>query len=142
MLHECNVSRNFLTEYLFKIISLNNEGGNVRKIVLIAILVLGTFFVGCDKQKALDSILADPQMKSNILQQMLSDEASRAEMADSVLADTLITNAYLNGLVENEFSRGELLERILVVDSTGEWITAKLAEDPDLKRQMRSAARQ
>lgn len=113
----------------------------MRKIVLIAILVLGTFFVGCDKQKALDSILNDPQMKSHILQQMLGDETSRAEMADSVLADTLITDVYLNGLVENEVSRGELLERILVVDSTGEWITAKLAEDPDLKRQMRKAAR-
>jgi hypothetical protein len=135
------VSRNFLTEYLFRIISLKNEGGNVKKVVLIVILALGMLLVGCDKQKALDSILADPQMKSNILQQMLADETSRAEMADSVLADTLITNVYLNGLVENEVSRGELLERLLVVDSTGEWITARLAADPDLRRQMRSASR-
>jgi hypothetical protein len=113
----------------------------VKKVVLIAVLALGTLLIGCDKQKALDSILADPQMKSHILMQMLADETSRAEMADSILADMEITDAYLNGLVENEVSRGELLERILVVDSTGEWITAKLAQDPDLKRQMRKAAK-
>lgn len=113
----------------------------MKKVVLIAILALGTFIVGCDKQKALDSILADPQMKSNILQQMLADETSRAEMADSILADMEITDVYLDGLAENEISRGDLLERILAVDSTGEWITAKLAEDPDMKRQMRSASR-
>ncbi|MEE8418160.1 MAG: hypothetical protein V3S06_05790 [candidate division Zixibacteria bacterium] len=113
----------------------------MKKVVLIVILALGMLLVACDKQKALDSILDDPQMKSHILQQILTDEISRAEMADSVLADTLITNVYLNGLAENEVSRGELLERILVVDSTGEWITAWLAEDPDLKRQMRKASR-
>lgn len=135
------MSENSLTDNLFEINSLKNEGGNVKKVVLIAILALGTFLVACDKQKALDSILADPQMKSHILQQMLADETSRAEMADSILADTLITDVYLNGLVENEVSRGGLLERILVVDSTGEWITAWLAEDPDLKRQMRKASK-
>ncbi len=135
------MSENSLTDNLFEINSLKNEGGNVKKVVLIAILALGTFLVACDKQKALDSILADPQMKSHILQQILADETSRAELADSILADTLITDVYLNGLVENEVSRGELLERILVVDSTGEWITAWLAEDPDLKRQMRKASK-
>ncbi len=135
------MSENSLTDNLFEINSLKNEGGNVKKVVLIVILALGTFLVACDKQKALDSILDDPQMKSHILQQILTDETSRAEMADSVLADTLITNVYLNGLVENEVSRGELLERILVVDSTGEWITAWLAEDPDLKGQMKRASR-
>ncbi len=135
------MTENSLTDNLFKINSLKNEGGNVKKIVLIAILALGTFIVGCDKQKALDSILADPQMKSHILQQMLANETSRAEMADSILADTLITDVYLNGLAENEISRNELLERMLAVDSTGEWITNKLAEDPDLKRQMRKVAK-
>lgn len=113
----------------------------MKKVVLIAILALGTFFVGCDKQKALDSILADPQMKSHILQQMLADETSRAEMADSILADMEITDAYLDGLVENEVSRNDLLKRILAVDSTGEWITAKLAENPDIKRQMGKVSR-
>ena len=135
------MSRDFLIDNLFRISDLKNEGGNVKKVVLIAILTLGTFLVSCDKQKALDSIMADPQMKSHILQQMLVDETSRAEMADSILADTEITDAYLDGLAENDASRNDLLERILAVDSTGEWITARLAENPDIKRQMRKVAK-
>lgn len=113
----------------------------MKKIVLIAVLVSGTLLIGCDKQKALDSIMADPQMKSYILNQMLADETTRAVMADSILADMEVTDAYLDGLAENEIARNDLLKRILAVDSTGEWITAKLAEDPDMKRQMRRAVR-
>jgi hypothetical protein len=113
----------------------------VKKYVLIAILVAGAIFVACDKQKALDGILADPQMKGYIMQQILADETTRAELADSILADTMITNAYLSGLAENEMSRNGLLDRILAVDSTGEWITTKLAENPDIKRQMRNVSR-
>lgn len=135
------MSDNSLIENIFEISSLKNEGGNVKKVVLITILTLGTFLVGCDKQKALDSIMADPQMKSHILKQMLADETSRAEMADSILADMEITDAYLDGLAENEVSRGDLLKRILAVDSTAEWITARLAENPDIKRQMRKVAK-
>jgi hypothetical protein len=113
----------------------------VKEIVLIAILVSGTLLIGCDKQKALDSIMADPQMKSYILNQMLADETTRAVLADSILADLEITGVYLDGLAENEISRNDLLKRILAVDSTGEWITGKLAEDPDMKRQMRKVSR-
>jgi hypothetical protein len=113
----------------------------VKKYVLIAVLIVGAIFVACDKQKALDGILADPQMKGYIMQQILADETTRAELADSILADKEITNAYLDGLAENEVSRNELLDKILAVDSTGEWITAKLAENPDMKQQMRSASR-
>jgi hypothetical protein len=135
------VSGNFLTDDISGINSLKNEGGNVKKIVLIAILVSGTLLIGCDKQKALDSIMADPQMKSYILNQMLADEATRAVMADSILSDMEVTDAYLDGLAENEASRNDLLKRILAIDSTGEWITARLAENPDIKRQMRKVSR-
>ena len=113
----------------------------MKKFVLIAILIAGAAFVACDKQKALDGILADPQMKGYIMQQILADETTRAELADSILADTAITGAYLSGMAQNEASRNELLKKILAVDSTGEWITAKLAENPEIKQQMRSASR-
>jgi len=113
----------------------------VKRVVLIAILAILTVVVACDKQKALDSIMADPQMRSYLLQQMLADEASRAEMADSILNDSNITSAYLSGLVENEFSRNNLVERIIAVDSTGEWIMARLAQYPDIKKEIIKAAR-
>ena len=113
----------------------------MKRVVLIAVLALLTIIVGCDKQKALDSILADPQMRSHLLHQMLADETSRAEMADSILNDDVITDAYLAGLVENELSRNALLNRLIAVDSTGEWTVAKLAENADIKAVMKKASR-
>jgi len=113
----------------------------VKRFVLVAALGLMTVIIGCDKQKALDSIMADSQMRSYIMQQMLSDETSRAEMADSILNDATITNTYLDSLVANEMTRGNLVDRIIAVDSTGQWITAKLAENPEIKKEMRKAAR-
>lgn len=113
----------------------------MKRVVLIAVMALLTIIVGCDKQKALDSILDDPQMRSHLLQQMLADETSRAEMADSILNDKVITDAYLTGLVENELSRNDLLNRIIAIDSTGEWTVGKLAENADIKKVMKKASR-
>ena len=113
----------------------------MKRVVLIALMALLTIIVGCDKQKALDSIMADQQMRSYLLQQMLSDETSRAEMADSIMNDNSITGAYLTGLVENELSRNDLLNRMITADTTGEWIVGKLAENPALKASMKKASR-
>ncbi len=113
----------------------------MKRFVLIAVLAFLTIFAGCDKQKALDNIMADQQMRSYLMQQMLSDEATRAEMADSILNDQAITEAYITGLVENEISRADLLNRMVAADSAGEWITSKLAENPDMKAAMRKASR-
>ncbi|MEE9554099.1 MAG: hypothetical protein V3W18_07340 [candidate division Zixibacteria bacterium] len=113
----------------------------MKRVVLIAVLALLTIIVGCDKQKALDSILADPQMRSHLLHQMLSDETSRAEMADSILNDVTITDVYLSGLAENELSRIDLLERLIAVDSTGEWTVGKLAENAEIKKVMKKASK-
>jgi hypothetical protein len=116
-------------------------GGKVKRLFFVMVLAVTAAFFGCSKQRALDQVMEDPDMRSYLLQQMLTDEGTRAEMADSILNDSEITDAYLTGLAENEVSRAGLLEKILVVDSTGEWITGKLAENPDLKAKMRSASR-
>jgi PBP1b-binding outer membrane lipoprotein LpoB len=116
-------------------------GGKVKRVIFVVILAITLMLVGCSKQRALDQVMEDSDMRSYLLQQMLADEGTRAEMADSILNDSEITDAFLSGLVENELERTDLLDRILVVDSTGEWITGKLAENPDLKAKMRAASR-
>lgn len=113
----------------------------MKRAVLIALAALLTIVAGCDKQKALDSIMADQQMRSYLMQQMLADEATRAEMADSILNDKTITEAYIAGLVENEISRTDLLDRMIASDSTGEWIVGRLAENPDMKAAMKKVSR-
>jgi hypothetical protein len=113
----------------------------VKKVLVIAVLTLGTLLIACDKQKALDRILADPQMKSYILTEVMKSEQTRAQLADSIFADKTMTDRYLNQLVANEYARSDLFSRILKADPTGNWIISKLAEDPNLKSAMRQASK-
>jgi len=113
----------------------------VKRIVLIAIPALLTIMVSCNRQKALDRIIADPQMRSYLLQQMLADQTSRAEMADSILNDNKITDAYVKGLVDNEISRDALLQKFIAIDTTGTWIVGKLSENPEVMKEIKKAAK-
>ena len=113
----------------------------MKKLLLILPLLVVIAAMACDKQAALDKILADPEAGSYILGQMLANENTRAELADSIFADQDIIEVYVDGLVENENSRADLLSRMIAVDTTGEWITTKLAEDPAIKEAMRKASR-
>ena len=116
-------------------------GGIVKKIVAIAILAVGVLAISCDRQKALDKIMADPQMKSYIMGEMLKNPVTKAQLADSIMADRQLTDTYLNKLVSNEYARADLLSRVLRVDPTGAWIIGKLAEDPTLKSKMKEASK-
>jgi hypothetical protein len=111
----------------------------VKKIVALTILAVGILAIGCDRQKALDKIMADPQMKSYIMGQMLKNETIKAQLADSVFADQQIMNAYLNKLAANEITRTDLLNRILQADTSGTWIFDKLSADPDFAVRIKPA---
>jgi hypothetical protein len=103
----------------------------VKKVIALTILAIGVLAVSCDRQKALDKIMADPQMKTYIMGELLQSEATKAQLADSVFADRQIMDSYLNNLVSNEITRTDLLNRIIKTDTTGNWIFDKLSADPD-----------
>jgi hypothetical protein len=109
----------------------------VKKILLIVILLSIAFGFACSRQKALDRIMADPQMKAYILSEAMKTEITKAQLADSIFADKNITNKYISQLIANEYSRNDLLNRMLKADSNGVWIIGKLAENPILREKMR-----
>jgi hypothetical protein len=111
----------------------------VKKIVALAILAIGILAVSCDRQKALDKIMADPQMKSYLMGEMLKSESTKAQLADSIFADRQIMDGYLNNLVSNEVTRTDLLNRIIKADTTGNWIFDKLSADPDFAARIKPA---
>lgn len=113
----------------------------MKKLIVTAILGAGLLLVACDKQRALDRILADPQMKTYIMTEIMKSEQTRAQIADSLFADPILTNAYLDRLVQNERSRGDLLYRMIAVDTTGQWILSSLAAEPGFKEKMRQASK-
>jgi hypothetical protein len=109
----------------------------MKKHIFIAVMGLGLLIVACDKQRALDKILADPQMKTYIMGEIMKSEQTRAQIADSLFADPVLTSAYLNRLIQNQYSREDLLRRIMQVDTSGQWTVSILAEDPRFKNQMK-----
>ena len=118
-----------------------NYGGCVKRIILIAIPALFIITMSCNKQRALDRIMADPQMRSYLLQQMLTDQTTRAEMADSIMNDSKVTDAFVKGLVDNEASRDVLLQKMIASDPTGVWIVGKLSENADILKEIKKAAK-
>jgi len=113
----------------------------VKKLIVIGILGLGLLIVACDKQRALDKILADPQMKTYIMAEIMESEQTRAQIADSLFADRNLTNAYLTRLIQNEYTREDLLRRMMQVDTSGQWTVSILAQEPRFKEQMKQASR-
>ncbi len=113
----------------------------MKKVLLIAVLMFGLLIIACDKQGALESIMQDPGAKSYILQQMFTDDATRAEMADSTFANIEFMNTYFTELAGTEEGKSRLLGYLIAADTTGEWITAKLAETPELKTAMKDASK-
>jgi hypothetical protein len=117
------------------------QGGLVKKVLLISVLMIGLLAVACDKQGALERILEEPATKSYILQQMFADEATRAEMADSTFANVEIMNAYLTKLATSDDGKSRLLSFLVAADTTGEWICERLAENDEIKKAMKQASR-
>jgi hypothetical protein len=113
----------------------------VRKFFVIVILGIGLLTSACDKQRALDKILADPQMKTYIMAEIMENEQTRAQIADTLFADPQITNAYLDRLVMNEYTREDLLRRIMQADTSGQWTVSRLAEQTRFKELMRQASK-
>ncbi len=113
----------------------------MKKLIVITVLGIGLMIVACDKQRALDKILADPQMKSYLMGEIMKSEQTRAQIADSLFADPVLTSAYLNGLVQNEFTREDLLRRIMQADTSGQWIVSILAEEPRFKDKMKQVSK-
>lgn len=113
----------------------------MKKIFLIAAILIGITVIGCSKQNALETIIQDPDARIDLINKLLSYENVRAELADSIFADSEILMARLDGFAADENMRGMLLGHLLAADTTGEWIIAKLVENPDMKKKMRSAAR-
>ena len=113
----------------------------MRKLFLVTVILVGILVAGCGKQSALETILQDPGARSHLMGQLLAFEDTRAEVADSIFADNELITARLSGYSEDELKREVLLGHILAADSTGEWIIAKLVENPDMKKKMRSASR-
>jgi hypothetical protein len=113
----------------------------VKKLIVLAVMGIGLMAIACDKQKALDRILADPQMKSYIMTEIMKSEQTRAQIADSLFADKAVTDAYISRQIQNEYTREDLLRRIMAVDTSGQWIVTRLAEEPRFKDAMKQASR-
>ena len=113
----------------------------MKKIIVLAILALGTFVVGCNRQQALNKIMADPQMKGYIMTEMLKTEVTRAQLADSIFADKNLTDKYLDRLVSDEYSRADILNRMLKYDPSGTWIVGKLDQNDNIRNTMKAATK-
>ena len=122
---------------------MRESGGNVKKTVLILVLISGLALVGCDSRGALDKIIQeDPEYRAYIIGELLSYDDIRAALADTVFADEELFSTRIDSMCQVDRSREMLLQHILAADTTGEWILNTLAEDPDMKQAMRRASRQ
>jgi hypothetical protein len=113
-----------------------------RFLAFVAVLlVAAAFFAGCDRQKALDQILSNPETKAYLMSRMMEDEQIKSDMADQLLADTAWVKTIIDRLGEQAANRDLMLTELLSHDGMGEIMLEKMAENQDLKNKMKEIGR-
>ena len=115
----------------------------MRKILtlLILTLIVAVLFVNCDKRKAIDQILENPEMKSYLMGKMLEDETIKADITNRFFADTIWVSSTMNRLSDQIDNRQIIFEKFLEYEGMSDMMLEKMAEDPELKKKMKAIGR-
>ncbi len=106
-------------------------------ILIILVSIVGAILVGCDQQKALDQILDNPEMKTYLMTQMMTDEGVKAEITTQVLADSAWVAQIVNEYSKTMANREIMMNTLLEFPGMGEIMLSKMAEDDNLKKSMK-----
>lgn len=110
-------------------------------ILIVLVLALGILMSGCDKQKALDQILENPEMKAYMMTTMMQDEAVKEEITNQILADTAWSALIVARFSEQMSNRETMMTKLLEYKGMGQIMLEKMAEDAELKNKMKEIGR-
>ncbi len=95
-----------------------------RNLILIGlVLVMGLLTTSCDQQQAVDQLMQnqaivsnimekmwqDPALKAKLMEKFMADQESYARVIDTTLSDSTLFGAFLNRVGENEDLKNQVI---------------------------------
>lgn len=117
---------------------IQSEDSVKKFFVLLAVLfLLGLLAVSCSKQTAIDQIMRNPQMKSQLMNKMMEDQTVRNSLIETLAQDTAWVSAFTDVISRQTQNRDRTLQKLIQVEGIPEMLMRQWAEDPVLKAKMK-----
>lgn len=102
-----------------------------KGIAILALLVLlGSFLLtsSCDQEKAIDTMMANPEIAQRITQKMMENPEFKEDMMWMIMADTTMMGVMMDSLVTDHPMMDRMFGRMMMDDWCKEQISAKAQE--------------
>ncbi len=105
--------------------------------ILLPIALLSLTLISCSKQTAIDQIMRNPQMKSQLMDKMMDDQTVRNGLMTRLAEDTVWVAAFTDLITRQNQTREIILRKLIAVEGVPEMLMRQWAEDPTLKAKMK-----
>ena len=102
-----------------------------KGIIIITLLFLSAGFLmisGCDQDKAIDTMMASPEIAEKITQKMMENPEFKEDMMWMIMADTTMMNMLMDSLITHHPMMESMFEKMMEDDWSKEQITSKAGE--------------
>ncbi|MGB2698014.1 MAG: hypothetical protein WBD28_09190 [Candidatus Zixiibacteriota bacterium] len=104
----------------------------MKKVIIITILLflLAGFLMisGCDQDKAIDTMMANPEIAEKITQKMMENPEFKENMMWVIVADTTMMGMMMDSLITDHAMMDKFFQRMMDDDWSKEQITTKARE--------------
>lgn len=100
--------------------------------VLALLVLLGSFLFtsSCDQEKAIDTMMANPEIAERITQKMMENPEFKEKMMWVIMADTSMMGMMMDSLVTDHPMMDKMFGKMMMDDWCKEQISAKAREIP------------
>ena len=108
------------------------------KIGVISLVVLGLAFLGifssCSQEKAVERLMADPQMSKLILERIWQTPETKEALVEMVMNDPESMNKILESVVQDTTQATAMMDMMMANEDLNDMLTEKTAELHKKKR--------
>jgi len=110
----------------------------VKKVAVCFLILAGLVSLivvaGCSREKAMEQLMADPQMSQLIMDKLWSTPETKQQLVQMVMDDPESMNQLRQSLVADPTNAAMTLDMMLANESLKEMITQKTAELQQMKK--------
>ncbi len=105
--------------------------------ILLPIALLFLTFISCSKEAAIEQIMRNPQMKSQLMDKMMDDQAVRNGLMARLAEDTAWVSEFTDIIARQNQTREKTLQKLIAIEGVPEMLMRQWADDPALKAKMK-----
>lgn len=104
----------------------------IAKIAVIFLIAVGLVFVaifsGCSREKAVENLMADPQMSQMILDRIWQTPETKEALVEMVMNDPESMNRLLESVAQDSSKAASMMDRLMANEELTDMLTEKTAD--------------